>query len=258
MKNIVYVFTGTGNSLYVAKRIADEIGDCKVVGINKNTTLKIEEGLERVGIVFPCYAGGLPVMVNEFLKDLKNFKQQNTYFYAITTMGGNGGGAIPMFNKAIEGSGWKLNYGEKVLAFPNFIVGYPMIRGVKFFDKRTKKGINNIVAKITNKETNEVKEIGKSIEKNYDKFMIKFQDTDSYYNINEKCIGCNVCVEICPSKNITLNNNKPEFNNQCEKCVACIQACPQEAINYKDKTQKRRRYINPNITVEEIIKCNNS
>jgi ferredoxin len=67
------------------------------------------------------------------------------------------------------------------------------------------------------------------------------------YNVNNSCIGCGICQKICPVKNIEIVNKRPIFNNKCEQCLACIQYCPQQAINYKDKTQERKRYKNPEI-----------
>jgi MinD superfamily P-loop ATPase len=80
---------------------------------------------------------------------------------------------------------------------------------------------------------------------------------DKNYNINNNCIGCKICKEVCPVNNIEMINNKPEFQHHCEQCMACIQYCPQKAINYKEITQKRRRYTNPEINYKELAERNN-
>jgi epoxyqueuosine reductase QueG len=53
-----------------------------------------------------------------------------------------------------------------------------------------------------------------------------------------------------------MANNKPQYKHHCEQCVACIQFCPQKAINYKDATQNRRRYTNPEIKYKELYEYN--
>ena len=58
MKNRIYFFTGTGNSLKVAKEIAAGLGDCDVAAIQKNMDVTIPAGLERIGFVFPVYYWG--------------------------------------------------------------------------------------------------------------------------------------------------------------------------------------------------------
>jgi MinD superfamily P-loop ATPase len=78
------------------------------------------------------------------------------------------------------------------------------------------------------------------------------------YNVNDNCIGCGICKEVCSVKNIEIINKKPIFGNNCECCVACIQYCPRKAINYKNKTQKRKRYTHPEINYKELSEYNNN
>jgi ferredoxin len=84
----------------------------------------------------------------------------------------------------------------------------------------------------------------------------RYVKTGKYFNITNACDGCKICTKVCPVKNIIMENNKPVFNSRCEQCMACIQWCPQKAINYKTKTQSRKRYHHPSITIQEIIKNN--
>ena len=77
------------------------------------------------------------------------------------------------------------------------------------------------------------------------------------YNVNENCTGCGICLKLCPVENIEMTDGKPSFKNNCEQCLSCIHYCPQKAINYKNITQKRKRYNNPYIKYDELIKFNN-
>lgn len=44
--------------------------------------------------------------------------------------------------------------------------------------------------------------------------------------------GCKVCVDVCPTKAIQLENDKPAvFSQFCIFCSACKNVCPKEAIN---------------------------
>ncbi|MBC3798652.1 EFR1 family ferrodoxin, partial [Acetobacterium tundrae] len=88
--------------------------------------------------------------------------------------------------------------------------------------------------------------------------LIKFaHNMDKHYNVSDDCIGCGICKKVCPVGNVDLDdNNKPYFKHHCEQCVACIQYCPKKAINYKNKTQNRRRYTYPGIKYTELAEMN--
>ena len=49
----------------------------------------------------------------------------------------------------------------------------------------------------------------------------------------EKCIGCNVCVEKCPVEAITMKKDKAKINmEKCIHCGTCHSVCPQEAVRH--------------------------
>ncbi|MBU0536085.1 MAG: ferredoxin family protein [Nanoarchaeota archaeon] len=49
---------------------------------------------------------------------------------------------------------------------------------------------------------------------------------------NNKCTGCNSCVEICPMEVFVLENKKALVKKpgQCIGCHACESQCPESAI----------------------------
>ncbi|MGN1202833.1 MAG: EFR1 family ferrodoxin [Eubacterium sp.] len=48
--------------------------------------------------------------------------------------------------------------------------------------------------------------------------------------ISKNCIGCELCVSLCPMKNIFIQNGKAVADNKCTMCYRCISHCPQKAI----------------------------
>lgn len=49
---------------------------------------------------------------------------------------------------------------------------------------------------------------------------------------SEKCVGCGVCIEVCPHNVFELKNNKVELINKdnCIECGACSKNCAFNAI----------------------------
>jgi Fe-S-cluster-containing hydrogenase component 2 len=47
----------------------------------------------------------------------------------------------------------------------------------------------------------------------------------------EKCTGCETCVEECPSEAISMVADKATIDvEECVDCGVCVDACPEEAI----------------------------
>ncbi len=64
METTIYYFTGTGNSLQIAKNVRDKLEDCKLIPIVKVWQIKdLTATCEKVGFVFPLYWSGLPKIV---------------------------------------------------------------------------------------------------------------------------------------------------------------------------------------------------
>ena len=84
---VIYYFSGTGNSLSVAKDIADILPNTDLVRIDLTKLQKRVsiESYEQIGIVFPVYSYHIPKLVVEFLKTLQF--NTNQYVFGIATCG---------------------------------------------------------------------------------------------------------------------------------------------------------------------------
>ncbi|MDD5005674.1 MAG: electron transfer flavoprotein subunit alpha [Candidatus Omnitrophica bacterium] len=64
--------------------------------------------------------------------------------------------------------------------------------------------------------------------------------------INEKCVGCKICVAVCPFQAITMVDKKAVIDlDKCTLCSACVEACKFNAIEFKrefTKTENIEQY----------------
>jgi ferredoxin len=258
MENIIFYFSGTGNCLKVAKNIVQGLGSGDIVSMAKSDKYALKKQYDTIGFVYPTYFQGIPKKVYEFIKGINFENSKNAYYYAISTYGAFVGNGISQLNELLSVQhNIKLNYGKTLQMFSNYIVMYNMSEKVNEITRKSDEEFVPILNSIKRKETNDIKKSNKLLNWYYNQRIKHISTMDKNYNVNDNCIGCGICQKVCPVKNIEIINKKPQFRHKCEQCVACIQYCPQKAINYKNLTQKRRRYTNPEINYKELYEKNN-
>lgn len=63
--------------------------------------------------------------------------------------------------------------------------------------------------------------------------------------IDDKCIGCETCVDMCPMNAIELEGSIAKFNDsKCIGCGVCAHHCPEDAISLK-RTGNREVFVPP-------------
>ena len=61
--------------------------------------------------------------------------------------------------------------------------------------------------------------------------------------VHEDCTTCNVCVSICPMKNLVNTDGKIEHLNNCTLCYRCVNRCPEQAITVYIHRKPKWQYI---------------
>jgi flavodoxin len=160
MENIIFYFSGPGNSLYVAKNISKELGNCEIVSMVK--PFNIIKQYESVGFIYPTYYFGLPKIVIEFVENLKLSNNNNTYYYSIATYGGLAGNAVfQMYELLLNRHGIKLNYGGKLKMFSNYVVAYDMSAKIDKITKKSNEKLIPIINSIKKRKCNNINKLTK-------------------------------------------------------------------------------------------------
>lgn len=89
---MIFYFTGTGNSLYIAKQIEDT--PISIPQVMRQEQLDFTA--DTIGVVAPVYGHEVPPMVKEFLE---KGAFHTDYFYMILTYGNRHGGAAELAKK---------------------------------------------------------------------------------------------------------------------------------------------------------------
>ena len=103
---MIYWFSGTGNSRWVAEELAKRLGDrlmdiadCIVQGDFRHV---LSRG-ESIGWVFPTYSWGPPPVVLDFISrwHIDGYEKGLTYCYMVTTCGDDVGLTADIFADAL-------------------------------------------------------------------------------------------------------------------------------------------------------------
>ncbi len=252
MSTVIYWFSGTGNSLKFAEKIAERC-DGKLIHISD----KIEnyEKADKIGFVFPVYAWGPPAIVERFIERVG--APEAEYIFTALTHGGGPGGTVTGFSKLLgkEPDG----YFEIHMPDNYFPMKNPPDdeRAGTIISKSSEKLIK-ICEKIAQGEKSRTKIpfIKKFLSSIMHKtFTANLHKTDKKFRTTEKCTSCGICEKLCPVDNIKIENGTPKWLGKCEQCFACFHWCPEKAIEFGRSTEKTNRYHNPDITLQHYLKA---
>ncbi|HPQ36641.1 MAG TPA: EFR1 family ferrodoxin [Synergistaceae bacterium] len=253
-----YYFSGTGNSLYLARRLAASLEGRSISMAEELRKNKVSCETEMLGLAFPLYYGGLPEMVERFAKTVDLSKVR--YIVAVVTKGGSPGGlALQQLRKIFERRGAQLNGGFYFLMPANYIALYDAPS-----EKRQEKLLREAEAKTREvevavrarldyceKETLLPGLLWRGI---YRYWRRKRPRRSRLFEVDSsRCVGCGICVRLCPAGIIRLEEGEPVWEEGCQECMACIQGCPYQAIQRGKKTESRRRYRHPQVTLEDLF-----
>jgi ferredoxin len=259
MKTTLYYFSGTGNSLAAARQVADTLGDSDLVPIaSLNQSGDIIAPFGRIGIICPIYDMGIPVIVRDFLTRL--VVEQSTYCFALLTYGGMGAAALKMVNAGLLArNGRGLSAGFLLKMPGNFIPLYNPLSSEK--QEATLRSAQDSIPGICSKIiANEENSVGIAPFTSllqyllYGGFSKGVHTVDEKFTVSDTCTSCGICVSVCPTRNITLTNDRPVWHHRCEMCCGCLNYCPVQAIDLHVMlgTKGRGRYHHPRISVSDL------
>lgn len=241
MKTILYYYTSTGNSLAIARKIAEGLGGAEILPMASFRSAPIKPDAGRIGILFPVYAWGPPRTVEEFLSKLD--LSAASYVFAIASCGGTSAGALAKVRKALRARGGKLNAG--------FALRSDLYGGAQDGDKQAfvVRLVRSLSGRAPERERDALPAIVDTIRAGgrargadgapagrvvagmiHGMASGIFASADKSYRVAEACTGCGTCARVCPRGNVAMESGRPAWKHDCDACGACVIWCPSKAI----------------------------
>ncbi len=250
-ENLIYCYSGSGNCLDMAKNIAKELGDTEIIMMRSFPVKTDATEAKRVGFIFPCYGGGLPGNVENYVKAIHI--GIDTYKFAIVQYAGYKGCGLHKIDKIVDLDYWNgmSNHCSCIWLMPHYLTVPPLPK--KLSQKRSEAMAKSFAADIKAMK-HSPKKPPKGTVFALESKLLSSQNSKRIkkFAVNENCVSCGQCAKICPQGNITYSGGRPVFGTNCIGCLSCVQYCPNKAINIGSITKHRARYHNTNIAAEDL------
>lgn len=258
MKTLLYYYTGTGNSLWIARELARRIeGEMELHSLGGNYSVPAAE-CRRLGLIFPVHIWGVPRRVREFVDKLSVLT--DCYIFALAVNAGQVAGTLQQLKNLLTERGMKLDAGFDLCMPSNYIPwggAQPQEKQAELFASAQAR-LERIAPLI-------VKQVRGPVEKGpwWQNLLFswinrwtfdKVPELDKDFWAEDRCNGCGLCIKICPAGNIELAGGRPVWRRHCEQCLSCLQWCPQEAIQYGKKTAGKKRYHHPLVQAADLLR----
>ncbi len=253
----IYYFSGSGNSLVVARAIAAKLGDTKLIHMAHPDAAQPSPNTPRIGLVFPVYIFGLPLIVTRLIEKLK--VPADAYVFAVAAHGGMPCSTLTQAAQLFSKRGLTLAAGFAVTMVDNYTPlggAMPQEKQKVRFEKAARR-IDEICASIQKRERSlhrgwpAVNWLFSGIM--YRRSAPKIPGMDKQFTADSNCNGCGVCEQVCPVANIKMSEGRPVWQHHCEQCFACLHWCPQKAIQYGKNTAGKTRYHHPDVTIKDMM-----
>lgn len=268
-KRIIFYFTATGNSLYVARQLADESTELlSIPQIVKQGRYEFEA--DEIGMVYPIYGQMPPNMVRNFIQ---RARLTASYKFAVLTYGNMQFAVVGIWDEVSRKAGNAFDYITSILMVDNWLPNFDMNEQIKI-DKHIPESLERIQTDLAAQRhfVEATDEQGMQLfnrfikDRGLDPQVGYLVRSEQYFVVGDACIGCGVCTEVCPHGNYELTSTGVKTEEDCDFCFACIHNCPQKAIKFAElpdnpflahgEKNPNARYRNEHVSLWSIKESN--
>ncbi len=230
-------FSGTGNSKYAAEVFCNEYDkDSKVLSIEEENITNEIKNNDFLLFSYPVQYSTSPKILRDFISDNSEL-WKNKRIFIIATMGlfsGDGSGYLARILKKYSAE----IIGGLHLKMPDSIADEKVLKRsfeknkiiIEQAEQKIRKSVELLKLRKPTKEGIGLfyRILGFLCQRLF--FSHKTKKYSDKLKINDNCIGCSLCVSICPMKNIRIEDKKAVADDKCTMCYRCINNCPKQAI----------------------------
>lgn len=256
---MIVCFSGTGNTLHVARLLAEKIGqdvfllEGDVLQNPQTVELSTKDTGEPVVWAFPTYSWGIPPVVVDFIKNVGlGAGTMAARHFMLTTCGDDMGLTDRQWRRLMKDRGLR-DVAAFAVVMPNTYVC------MKGFDVDSPEIAEEKIAAADSK----IGAIADAIDSGgpdmlvpgafawiktrvvYPWFM-KYKMSAKPFGHTAGCTGCGTCARLCPMSNISMSDDAsgapaPVWGSRCAMCLRCYHACPHHAVAYGKATDGKGR-----------------
>ncbi len=254
-----YWFSGTGNSLHAARRLAEAFPGMRLAAITDQLVADPPElSGEVVGFVFPVYAYGPPPIIQRFVRAAA--VGELGYAFVAMTHGGGPANATVVTDRLFKDRGIDVSAFFTIRMPSNYVVGSNPVEWGKaaaifeLGEGELAAARELLVARARRPATSGG--VGARFKSAvvFPLFQKGAKTYDRSFFATDACNGCGICVAVCPASNIALGDDgRPIWRGRCEACLGCINLCPKQAVQTGSLTKGRRRYRHRDVSLKDLM-----
>lgn len=248
---MIFYFSATGNSRYVADRVAAVTGEpCRsIAACRRARDLSFTPAEdEAVGILSPVYFWGLPTIVDEFLEQLR-LGGRPAYLWFAATYGTTTGQAGRFVAEQLKKKGLTLDARFSVKMPDTWTPMFDLSDAAKVrrIERAAEPQIDALIRHVQRRDRGDFMrgKVPLCAVRLYYPHYEQMRRT-AHLTVTDACVGCGLCAKGCPISAIELRDGAPVWvAERCVMCLACLHHCPKSAIQYGRRTAGHGQYVHP-------------
>lgn len=256
MKIAIFIFSGTGNTYFIGKKLQNEFKEngvsCNLFTVEKeHDDDHLIDSYDLIGLGYPIYGSDVPLLIKNWINGLKMHNQKKAFVFCTQMMYSGDGAAYG--GRLLEKKGFVIRQ-QAHFNMPNNITDYKILRPfnkhnlIKIEQKKTKQ-VNRFAKKILVdkkcKKGSNLFSLGLGLLQRipYQKMEMKW--ISNSIKIEDHCILCKKCIDLCPTGNFEIKDGILTTKNLCFACYRCINHCPVNALHSSKNALVKQPYKGP-------------